>query len=67
MHGISPVVITRQHFRTKRSRINGVSDAFRPLDDARNGRQGPAVEHIIAVCRQGRVFRRDRVNAGFDA
>ena len=29
-----------RHFRTKGSRVNGVSDAFSPSDDARNGCQG---------------------------
>ena len=59
--GTSRVVIPR-HFRTKSSRVNGVSDAFRPSDDARNKRQGPAGEN--SRYGQRKVLG---ANVGFDA
>ena len=39
MAGTFRVMIPR-HFRTKRSRVNGVSDAFRPPEEARTGARG---------------------------
>ena len=53
MAGTLRVMIPR-HFRMKRSRVNGVSDAFRPPDEARNRRQGHAGENS----RYGQGFRR---------